>query len=1078
MTPDGIRALDFPSIPGYKVEKVLGQGGMACVYLAIQENFDRHVALKVMAEHLVRDESFAKRFLKEAKTVARLSHQSIVPVFDVGAVGNYHYMAMEFLPGGDLKHKMRAGLSLLESIKIVKAIAAGLHYAGNKGLVHRDIKPENILFREDNSPVISDFGIVRDTDSKTNMTVTGAVIGTPHYMSPEQAEGASVDPRSDLYSLGIILYEMLTGHVPFTGESAVSIGIKHITEMPEALPQDVAGFQKVIDNILAKHPDDRYQSGEEFIAALSELEHNLSDSGAKTIVMSRDDIRRSSRGKQTGRTSARTGARAPTAMRRQNTAPPESKAKTVFLASTLSVAVALAGAGGLWYFMGPSGDVRPPVPTAQLEELDPVLKSKTQELLGLAETAVAEDRLYLPVNDNAQHYLTTLLALFPDHPQGKVAVEELFGLFMANANASMSEGDLAQAATFLNQASQISFYISNKALQEDFANLYRSMNNLRQKALISQEKQRLIDSLLVKADAALAAGSLTAPSDNNAYDLYQQVLVEDADNQLAKMGLQNISARFLEKARAESDKKSFGLAKAFVAAAIQVDAQHPQIAEVQQAIQAAEDEEAKRQLASENQKVTELEKARTAREEGLKQKQKRISDWLSAAALAFKDNRLTEPADGNALSYYEKVLAEEPANIQALQGKERVGSRYIELARKAIEKDEFELAAEHLVSASGIVSSNVELARANRELDARKEQKRIEDIIAKGDEALASDRLTAPEKENALYYYETVLAEDPSNVSAQQGRERVGMRFIELAKEAVEKNKFDDAEKFLGTAREISTSVVEIEVATNMLGQARLAMKSEKERKIALAEQQRLDQEKERAEAARRKLSRTESLLDEAKDIDKAKDSSENNARLRAIYQEVLKIESGNRAALNGLNKTSDYEAVLAKSSIEQRNFNKALQHIAMISSTTPKYNGLNKLRSELAEAQSGHDKATALLSTASGLINSPYEKPGLFGNNDDAREKLIKAYQNIDQARQTDPNHPELNSVLGSLEDKYIRIVKTLAKDGDYKDAQAFIGDTRRFQWTAKQLAAVEKDVLNDANTIKKSAPKAMGGF
>lgn len=171
--------MDFPSIPGYKVEKVLGQGGMACVYLAIQENFDRHVALKVMAEHLVRDESFAKRFLKEAKTVARLSHQSIVPVFDVGAVGNYHYMAMEFLPGGDLKHKMRAGLSLLESIKIVKAIAAGLHYAGNKGLVHRDIKPENILFREDNSPVISDFGIVRDTDSKTNMTVTGAVIGTP-----------------------------------------------------------------------------------------------------------------------------------------------------------------------------------------------------------------------------------------------------------------------------------------------------------------------------------------------------------------------------------------------------------------------------------------------------------------------------------------------------------------------------------------------------------------------------------------------------------------------------------------------------------------------------------------------------------------------------------------------------------------------------------------------------------------------------------------------------------------------------------------------------------------------------------
>lgn len=1054
---------------------------MARVYLAVQENFDRHIALKVMAEHLVRDESFAKRFLREAKTVARLSHQSIVPVFDVGAIGNIHYMAMEFLPGGDLKHKMRTGLSLLESIKIVKAIAAGLLYAGNKGLVHRDIKPENILFREDGSPVISDFGIVRDTDSKTNMTVTGAVIGTPHYMSPEQAEGAAVDPRSDLYSLGVILYEMLTGHVPFTGESAVSIGIKHITQMPEVLPQGVAGFQKIIDNILAKHPDDRYQTGAEFIEALTELEHSLSDSGAKTIVMSGEDIRRSSRGKQTGRTSARTsartGARAPTAVRRQ-TLEPESKIKTVFVASALSVSIALAGAGGLWYAFGPFGVDKPTVPVTQIDDLDPVLKNKTQELLAQAEEAIAQERLYQPPNDNAQYYLTTLLALFPDHPQGKVAVEELFAMFMANANKAMSGSDLAEAATYLNQASQISFYISNQKLQEDFANLYRSMTNLRQKALISQEKQRLIDSLLSKADVALEAGALTAPSDNNAYDLYQQVLVEDADNQLARLGLQNISARFLDKALAESEKKAFGLAKAFVAAAIQVDSEHPQIAQVQLTIQNAENEEAKRQLATENQKRSELDKARTAREEGLKQKQKRISDWLAAAAIAFKANRLTEPADANALAYYEKVLVEEPANIQALQGKEKVGNRYVEMAREAIKANNFDQASAYLESASGIVSSNVELARANRELEARKDQKRVEDMVSRGDAALTEDRLTRPDADNAMYFYEMVLSEDPANVSAQQGKERVGMRFIEMAKEAIESSKFDDAEKYLSSAREISSSVVEIEVATSMLNQAKLALKSEAERKVAMAEQQRLEREKKKAEEARRKLSHNETLFEEAKALDRAKDSSENNARMRSIYQEILKTEPKSRAALAGLNKTSDFEAATARASIEQRNFNKALQHIAMISTATPKYAGLNELRSALSEAQSGHDKATTLLSNATGLINAPYEKPGLFGNNKGAREKLVRAYQSIDQARQTDPKHPELNSVLKSLEAKYISIVKLLAKGGDYDDANDFIGDTRGYSWSATQLAGLEKEIVADAKDSKKNVPKAMGGF
>ena len=160
-------------------------------------------------------------------------------------------MAMEYLPEGDLKGRLKKGLPLSEGINIIKAIATGLDYAHKKNFIHRDIKPENILFRDDGSPVISDFGIARNTESETRMTMTGTVIGSPHYMSPEQAEAAHLDGRTDLYSLGIIFYEMLSGAVPFSGESAISIGIKHITAQLPPLPAEMREFQEFIDITLS-----------------------------------------------------------------------------------------------------------------------------------------------------------------------------------------------------------------------------------------------------------------------------------------------------------------------------------------------------------------------------------------------------------------------------------------------------------------------------------------------------------------------------------------------------------------------------------------------------------------------------------------------------------------------------------------------------------------------------------------------------------------------------------------------------------------------------------------------------------
>lgn len=244
---------------------------MATVYLAIQESFEREVALKVMSPALSADPAFGERFIREARIVSRLVHPNIVTVYDVGVHEGHHFLSMEYIPGQDLKHK-RLELTRMECLQVIKDIAKALDFAGKKGYVHRDVKPENImLHEEDGRSVLMDFGIARPAGAETGMTQTGMAIGTPHYMSPEQAKGKAVDSRSDIYSLGVVLYLLLTGQVPYKGDSAVAVGVKHVSEPVPRLPGSLKIFQTVIDKFLAKDVKDRYQSGAEVIAALDQM---------------------------------------------------------------------------------------------------------------------------------------------------------------------------------------------------------------------------------------------------------------------------------------------------------------------------------------------------------------------------------------------------------------------------------------------------------------------------------------------------------------------------------------------------------------------------------------------------------------------------------------------------------------------------------------------------------------------------------------------------------------------------------------------------------------------------------------
>ena len=216
------------------------------------------------------DDSFTDRFLREARIISNLAHPNIITVYDAGVHQGCHYMSMEYVPGNSLRES-RDLLTRKQKIKVVKQVAQALDYAGKKGYVHRDIKPENILLHEDGRAILTDFGIARSQHATQGLTMTGKVIGTPYYMSPEQAKGITVDHRSDVYGLGVVLFQALTGHLPYDGPSLVAIGIKHISDPIPELPKGMEKFQPIINTCLSKDPNHRYQTADDLFHALDEI---------------------------------------------------------------------------------------------------------------------------------------------------------------------------------------------------------------------------------------------------------------------------------------------------------------------------------------------------------------------------------------------------------------------------------------------------------------------------------------------------------------------------------------------------------------------------------------------------------------------------------------------------------------------------------------------------------------------------------------------------------------------------------------------------------------------------------------
>lgn len=256
----------------YRIINQIGQGGMATVYKAYQASMDRNVAIKVLPSHLAENKEFAGRFQQEARIIANLEHPHILPVFDSGESEGISYLVMRYLEAGTLKEKMEAApLSGDELDRIFVQLADALGYAHSHGVIHRDLKPSNVLIDSQGNLFLTDFGIAKLLEGTSHFTKTDTVMGTPAYISPEQAQGLMVDQRSDIYSLGIILYEMVTGRVPFMADTPLAVILKHVSDplpLPSVIKPGISPFiEQVILKALAKSPQDRFRNTDDFIAA-------------------------------------------------------------------------------------------------------------------------------------------------------------------------------------------------------------------------------------------------------------------------------------------------------------------------------------------------------------------------------------------------------------------------------------------------------------------------------------------------------------------------------------------------------------------------------------------------------------------------------------------------------------------------------------------------------------------------------------------------------------------------------------------------------------------------------------------
>ena len=486
-------------IPGYRILSLIGEGANATVYLALQESLNRHVALKIL-QRFDRPAQ-AVRFFNEGQIVASMNHPNIITIYDIGSVGSQQYIAMEYLEGGSLRDHIEAGVSATAALDIVQPIASALEFVHQMGIVHRDIKPENILFHKSGIPKITDFGVAKALDRDMNLTMDGTALGSPYYLSPEQAEGKDLDGRSDIYALGVILFELLAQRKPYLGESQIEVIFGHLNKPIPALPEQHRHYQPLVEKMMAKDADERFSSTREMLDYLNML-RNLGSS-------------------RSGRRSADRGHGKKPAGKRRNRGLLSSLRNHPLLSTTAGIALFLAAAA-LVMTDPPS----PPV-TASIAENN--IPAPAVEETSLAPDAtISLDEPEIPVET-----IESTDAALPEEEFSMPAIDPDTTVPVAIA------GEESQAAVDPVDNEMATEIIEDA--ETGATNIESAIAALGAPGATGDES---IGSLLQKAEVALQKYRLTSPKTDSAYYYYSKVLKMDPGNKQALRGISRLAGKY------------------------------------------------------------------------------------------------------------------------------------------------------------------------------------------------------------------------------------------------------------------------------------------------------------------------------------------------------------------------------------------------------------------------------------------------------------------------------------------------------------------------------------------------------
>lgn len=425
-------ANDTVDVPGYRIERCIGRGGMAAVFLATQLDLGRTVALKVLAPERTPDAEAVARFEQEARTIAQLNHPHIVSIHEVGSTSDGRlYYSMPFLTRGDLASRSRYAHTG-HIMTVMRALLGALAYAHEQGIIHRDVKPANVLFDDHDQPQLADFGIALNTREDLRVTRAGATVGSSGYMSPEQARGLHADGRSDLYSAGVMLYELLTGDMPYDGPDALSVALAHAEDPIPPLPERLDAWQDVIDGALAKNPDDRFDSAADMLAALETAARRADDEeqgGYRVRRWWRNFRYRYQHGVVLG------------------------SVTLLAIIAVIATLVLLRHDAR----MTPARQVRASAPIAPPAITPPPMLSTDQldRLLANGNAQLHAGALVEPTSHNAAEDFLRILQTYPDNPEALSGIQAVLDALAVRVDHALGSGDVEQTMQLYQQAQDL-----------------------------------------------------------------------------------------------------------------------------------------------------------------------------------------------------------------------------------------------------------------------------------------------------------------------------------------------------------------------------------------------------------------------------------------------------------------------------------------------------------------------------------------------------------------------------------------------------------------------------------------------